>query len=108
MFMYHVSFTCEKESSEEVKGLVTGAEKCASSVNSLVPFVADCGASGIFAVSVFQACPYCLHCFSISPRTWLPPSVIQLLFQEGSDVNSPDPPRFQCESPVLQRLVQIH
>ena len=23
MFMYHVSFTCEKESSEEVKGLVT-------------------------------------------------------------------------------------
>ena len=28
MFMYHVSTTCEKESSEEVKGLVTGEVKC--------------------------------------------------------------------------------
>ena len=33
MFMYHVSFTCEKEKLRE--GLVTGMEKCVSSVKSL-------------------------------------------------------------------------
>ena len=36
----------KKDSSEEVKGLVTRAEKCASGVNSLAPFVADCGLQG--------------------------------------------------------------
>ena len=44
-----------KESSEELKGLVTCAEKCASGVNSLEPVVADQGASGCFAASVSQA-----------------------------------------------------
>ena len=53
--MFMIAFNAKKEISEEVKGLVTGAEKCASGVNSLAPFVANCGASWRFTASVSQA-----------------------------------------------------
>ena len=49
----------KKESSEEVKGLVTGVEKCTSSVNRLTPFVADCGALRCFAVLWGASQPVC-------------------------------------------------
>ena len=42
--MYHAAFNVKKETEEEVKGLVTSSDKCASSVDSLALFVADCGA----------------------------------------------------------------
>ena len=50
---------CAAKTLEELKDLVTGAEKCTSGVNSLEPVVADRDASGRFAASVSQALERC-------------------------------------------------